>query len=136
MTPFFINEAEIVGIESQKRKLTSWLVEGTPKRIVSWVVGMGGLGKTTLAKKVYDKKELVGHFDCYAWVTLSQSIKRKELLQNMSMQFYQAREEAAPEGINTMDESSPMILISNIYKIMILIRQYLQDKRYRVVFIE
>ncbi|CBI37306.3 unnamed protein product, partial [Vitis vinifera] len=47
------------------------------------VVGMGGLGKTTLAKKVYDNKELVGYFDCSAWITVSQSFKMEELLRNM-----------------------------------------------------
>ncbi|XP_034690543.1 disease resistance protein RPM1-like [Vitis riparia] len=85
---------------------------------------MGGLGKTTLANKVYDNKELVGHFDCSAWITVSQSFKMEELLRNMTMKFYQARKEPVPEGINTVDESS----------LMTLTRQYLQDKRYVVVF--
>nr|CAN69032.1 hypothetical protein VITISV_024142 [Vitis vinifera] len=85
---------------------------------------MGGLGKTTLAKKVYDNKELVGYFDCSAWITVSQSFKMEELLRNMSKKFYQSRKEAVPEGINTMDQSS----------LMTLTRQYLQDKRYVVVF--
>ncbi|XP_034689901.1 disease resistance protein RPM1-like isoform X2 [Vitis riparia] len=120
----FIDEAEIVGIESQKIELTSRLVEGTRERTVISVVGMGGLGKTTLANKVYDKKELVGHFDCSAWITVSQSFKMEELLRNMSMKFYQSRKEPVPEGINSMDESS----------LMTITRQYLQDKRYVVVF--
>jgi len=37
-----------VGIEEQKQQLVAWLVEGTSGPQVISVVGMGGLGKTTL----------------------------------------------------------------------------------------
>ncbi|XP_034690528.1 disease resistance protein RPM1-like [Vitis riparia] len=124
VTSLFLDETEIVGIEPLRNELISRLVEGNPKRTVISVVGMGGLGKTTFAKKVYDNQRVVGHFDCHAWVTVSQSFKMEELLRNMTKKFYQGRKEAGPEGIDTIDEMS----------LIALIRQYLQDKRYVVVF--
>jgi disease resistance protein RPM1 len=56
-------------------------------RMVS-VVGMGGLGKTTLTKKVYDTKDLRDKFDSHAWITVSQTFDRKELLKGMVEQLF------------------------------------------------
>ena len=126
VTSLFVDETEIVGIDPQRNELITQLVEErNPKRTVISVVGMGGLGKTTLTKKVYDNRRVVGHFDCHAWITVSQSFKMEELIRNMAKKFYQGRKEGVPEGIDTIDEMS----------LITLIRQYLQDKRYDVFFI-
>ncbi|TQD97411.1 hypothetical protein C1H46_016990 [Malus baccata] len=120
----FIEESEIVGIESARDELTRLLVEGAPRREVISVVGMGGLGKTTLAKKVYDQKKVMAHFDCYAWITVSQSYRVEDLLRTVIKKFYSSRKERFPEEIDTIDKES---LISTS-------REYLQQKRYVVVF--
>jgi disease resistance protein RPM1 len=60
----FIEEGEVVGIASPRDELVSWLVGGATRRSVISVVGMGGIGKTTLAKKVYENVSVKGHFDC------------------------------------------------------------------------
>ncbi|KAM1595556.1 hypothetical protein ACFX10_001830 [Malus domestica] len=120
----FIGDDEIVGIESPRDELTGLLVEGAPRREVISVVGMGGLGKTTLAKKVYDQPKVMAHFDCYAWITVSQSYRVEDLLRTVIKKFCSSRKESFPEGIDTMDEES---LISTS-------REHLQQKRYIVVF--
>ncbi|XP_075664859.1 disease resistance protein RPM1-like [Castanea sativa] len=120
----FIGEAELVGIESHRDELIGQLVHGPSNRLVISVVGIGGLGKTTLVKKVYDNEKVVAHFDCTAWITVSQSYKMEELLRKMIKQFYEARKEYAPRRIDTMEETD---LIKEL-------RQYVLEQRYVVVF--
>ncbi|ONI25134.1 hypothetical protein PRUPE_2G283200 [Prunus persica] len=60
----FIEEAQVVGVESARDELINWLVEGASKhelREVIMVLGMGGLGMTTLAKEVYDSQIVMAH---------------------------------------------------------------------------
>ncbi|GMY30894.1 disease resistance protein RPM1-like [Fagus crenata] len=124
MASLFIEENELVGIESPRNELIELLVKGQSNRTVISVVGIGGLGKTTLVKKVYDNEQVAPHFDCCAWITVSQSYKMEEILKNMIKDFYEARKEFPPKEIDTMEEKQ---LISKL-------RQYLLEQRYVVVF--
>ncbi|XBI34410.1 hypothetical protein VPH35_120221 [Triticum aestivum] len=74
-----INEAELVGFSNPKQELMKLIDENANNGLVQvvCVVGMGGLGKTTLAKKVY---ESIKNFSCCAWITVSQSFVRMEFL--------------------------------------------------------
>lgn len=64
----FKEKTDLVGLEDQTNELVR-LLEGEQKmlKVVS-VVGMEGLGKTTLAKEIYTK--LQGKFDCHAFVSV------------------------------------------------------------------
>ncbi|XP_062160716.1 disease resistance protein RPM1-like [Alnus glutinosa] len=119
----FIEEDEVVGIESTRDELISWLVGGASIRSVISVVGMGGMGKTTLTKTVYENESVKGHFDCRVWITVSQSYNMQKILMSMTKQIYQAKETALGQ-IDMMDE---ITLITQL-------RKYLQQKRYVVVF--
>ncbi|XP_028105458.1 putative disease resistance protein At1g50180 [Camellia sinensis] len=78
-----LEEAKLVGIEKPKSQLMEWLVEGDSGLKAVSVVGMGGLGKTTLVKKVYDDATVKKHFDSHAWLTVSESFRAEDLLKGM-----------------------------------------------------
>uniref|UniRef100_M1CW59 Resistance protein PSH-RGH6 n=1 Tax=Solanum tuberosum TaxID=4113 RepID=M1CW59_SOLTU len=44
------------------------------------ISGMGGIGKTTLARKAYDHLKLRYHFDIHVWITISQEYGRRNVL--------------------------------------------------------
>ncbi|BFG41910.1 hypothetical protein CerSpe_281840 [Prunus speciosa] len=126
MASLYTEEAELVGIQTLRDKLIGWSIGGevASRRSVSSLVGMGGLGKTTLAKKVFDNSSFTEWFDWRAWITVSQSYKNEDILRNMIIEFHRARNESVLEGIETMDLR---LLIHTL-------RGYLKEKRYAVVF--
>ncbi|KAE8802342.1 Disease resistance protein RPM1 [Hordeum vulgare] len=82
-----IDEAELVGFSKPKQELINLIdihAINSPAQVVC-VVGMGGLGKTTLTRKVYESME---NFSCCAWITVSQSFVRMELLKVMIKDFF------------------------------------------------
>ncbi|PQP94121.1 disease resistance protein RPM1-like [Prunus yedoensis var. nudiflora] len=126
MASLYTKEDELVGIQTLRDKLIGWSIrrEVDSRRSVSSLVGMGGLGKTTLAKKVFDNPKFTEWFDWRAWITVSQSYKKEDILRNLIAEFHRVRKESVPEGIETMDLK---LLIDTL-------REYLKEKRYAVVF--
>jgi hypothetical protein len=77
--------AGLVGIDGPKKDLASWLTDTQKKLKVVSIVGFGGLGKTTLAKQVYD--EIGGQFSCKAFVSVSQRPDMIRLLSGLQLKL-------------------------------------------------
>ncbi|XP_035834683.1 putative late blight resistance protein homolog R1A-10 [Helianthus annuus] len=73
-------EETIVGLIRDAELIRDRLVEDQKQLDVVSIVGMGGLGKTTLATKVFNDPFVVYHFDVRAWITVSQTYERRDLL--------------------------------------------------------
>ncbi|XP_055813996.1 putative late blight resistance protein homolog R1A-3 isoform X2 [Solanum dulcamara] len=81
-----VTDEDIVGFGNDTEKMIQYLIRGTNELDVLPIVGMGGQGKTTIARKVYNSHDIVSHFDVRAWCIVSQTYNRRELLQDIFSQ--------------------------------------------------
>ncbi|XP_049391839.1 putative late blight resistance protein homolog R1A-3 isoform X4 [Solanum stenotomum] len=70
-----------VGHEEDEAKMIDQLLDKHESELdVISIVGMPGLGKTTLAKKVYNNMLVASHFNVRAWCTVSQKYNKSKVL--------------------------------------------------------
>ncbi|CDP19949.1 unnamed protein product [Coffea canephora] len=119
----FIEEAQLVGIAKPKAELISKILDDHSQLKVVSVVGMGGLGKTTLVKKVYDDAAVKKQFQSHAWITVSQNFQFSDIIKNLIQQLYNEIRRPVPPEVESMND----IMLSEF------VRDFLREKRYILV---
>ncbi|XP_031256139.1 disease resistance protein RPP13-like [Pistacia vera] len=86
-TNSFSFEENVVGYKDETDKLLAKLLDDEPRRYVISIWGTGGLGKTTLAGKLYNNSAIKQKFRRCAWVSISQDYKTQDLLGRIIKSF-------------------------------------------------
>ncbi|KAL0341593.1 UNVERIFIED_CONTAM: putative late blight resistance proteinR1A-10 [Sesamum calycinum] len=69
----------VVGLEDEAAKIISLLTEETEELDVISIIGMPGLGKTTLAGKIYRDPTIAYEFPIRLWVNVSQQYRVRDI---------------------------------------------------------
>ncbi|XP_047052185.1 disease resistance protein RPM1-like [Lolium rigidum] len=123
--PDLINDDDLVGIDENRSKLTEWLTIDDKEHTLITVSGMGGLGKTTLVKNVYDR-ESAKFPDAHAWIVVSQAYDVVDLLGTVLSKISHTQQPQPPLPINT--RARP-----DFYELAEAIKKILQDKKCLIV---
>ncbi|XP_042488305.1 disease resistance protein RPH8A-like [Macadamia integrifolia] len=114
-------EVDVVGFEKDSDEVATLLKqEDSRKLLVVSIVGMGGLGKTTLAKKVYNRSDVKNTSVSCAWIYVSQEYRMKDLLSEAIAQLMMHPK----KEFETKDEEELVKILSG----------HLKEKRSMIVF--
>ncbi|KAL6351168.1 hypothetical protein AAG906_031754 [Vitis piasezkii] len=115
VAPLFIGNVDTVGIEEPTNKLVSWALEPKQRLEVMFVVGMAGLGKTTLVHSVYESVKQ--NFDCHVWITASKSKTKLDILWTFLVEKFGC----------TITQGADVVALTH------KLRKFLHNKRYVIV---
>ena len=101
------DSSHVVLMEAEKEAILHLLdPEREKRRSVVSIVGMGGLGKTTLAKKVFKDPRIQdgSRFGCAFWIDVSQDYQDVKLLKDLLCEIYPERKKEFETMEKTMLE--------------------------------
>ena len=118
-THSYIREEEVIGRENEKKTIIDMLLNTDEEENISFIsiVGIGGLGKTTLAQYVFNDEKVKTCFDLKMWMCVSDVFDVKAIAENI----IRCTTDKKVENLDTMEQVQKQL------------RERLQPKKYLLV---
>ncbi|PHT29324.1 hypothetical protein CQW23_31077 [Capsicum baccatum] len=75
-----VEENTVVGMKDDFNTILDRLIAQTDELTVLSIVGMDGMGKSTLARKIYENSTIRNRFDKHAWLTISEEFNVRNMV--------------------------------------------------------
>ncbi|XP_047948746.1 putative late blight resistance protein homolog R1A-10 [Salvia hispanica] len=80
VAPLSSSKNNLVGVDANLLQLKDRLTNMQTKLEIIPITGMGGIGKSTLARNLYDDQLIITHFDYRGWAAISQLPNMRDIL--------------------------------------------------------
>ncbi|PIN11564.1 hypothetical protein CDL12_15847 [Handroanthus impetiginosus] len=108
-----------VGKEDELKQLVNLILDDKQDRVIT-VWGMGGIGKTTICRKVYNHVEIKRLFESFAWVCITQKCQIRSVLEDVLKQLTPQKREKIMNLSNT-ELIDQLCMIQKVKRCMIVI---------------
>lgn len=121
-------ESMLVGINLHRRQLMEYLQRNDEQMKMITVVGMGGVGKTTIARKIFEEHKARNVFQSRVWITMSHFKAGgpsgiHSLLRSLISRLFRDSGEKIDDDLGNMDYD----------QLTEVVRDFLENKKYLIV---
>ncbi|CAK9164323.1 unnamed protein product [Ilex paraguariensis] len=113
-------QSEIVGLTEDAKRIKGWILPRNKELHYIGIVGMGGLGKTTIAQKIFNDKEVKARFQERIWVPVSENANVYEILKSILKQLRaddQATSDLPHKICQVLSDKTYLIVLDDVWNI-------------------
>ncbi|KAL3507302.1 hypothetical protein ACH5RR_032684 [Cinchona calisaya] len=109
----------LVDLHDEEQAIVDQLTRGSSQRHIISIVGMPGIGKTTLARTAYNNQNVMLHFHRRAWCYVSQVYEKRELLLGILRDIHGLTDQICQMSEEDLESKLRQCLLKNKYLIVI-----------------